>query len=302
MKILSIDVGIKNLALCILETTDSHNNLNNHNIDFNTLNFIIRYWDVINLFEEQIKICQFNIVNKKKHKQCTKKAKFHKNGCFFCKAHAAKSKYKLPTSDLNKYKRMKNDELIQLTNDFDISLSVPTNKKNLINCIEMFREKYVFENVSNMKCNEISIINIGIAIKDNLEKLDTFIFSNIDLILIENQISPIANRMNCIQGMLTQYFIMKNMNKIIYVSAANKLKIFIGNKRTTYSERKKISVDITRKLLSFNNDNNINKDKIINMFNKHKKKDDLADCFLQGLWYYGKEFDILSDIYTKAMH
>ena len=57
MKILSIDVGINNLALCILETT------NNSESDF-----IIKYWDVINLFEEQVKICQSTIqVNKKQN-------------------------------------------------------------------------------------------------------------------------------------------------------------------------------------------------------------------------------------------
>ena len=32
------------------------------------------------------------------------------------------------------------------------------------------------------------------------------------------------------------------------------------------------------------NGDNIEKDKIIDMFNKHKKKDDLADCFLQAIW------------------
>ena len=86
--------------------------------------------------------------------------------------------------------------------------------------------------------------------------------------------------MNCIQGMISQYFIMKNMNNIKFISAANKLKPFIGNKKTTYSERKKTGVEITQKLLLMKDDNNIE------MFNKHKKKDDLADCFLQGIWYF----------------
>ena len=277
MKILSIDVGIKNLALCILETT-THNS-----------NFIIKYWDVINLFEEQNKICQFNIQNKKKksYNQCNKPAKFHKNDCFYCKTHAAKTEYKLPTSDLNKYKRMKLDELKTLVNDYNIEPVVPTTKTTLIQSIESFIKNNVFENISTMKCNEVSLIDVGIAIKEKLEKLDTFVFSNIDVILIENQISPIANRMNCIQGMLSQYFIMKNMNNIRFISASNKLKMFIGNKKTTYSERKKLSVDETKKLLIKMDGDNIEKDKIINMFNKHKKKDDLADCFLQGIWYKG---------------
>tara|TARA_A100001015_G_scaffold286254_1_gene354689 strand:+ start:1394 stop:2230 length:837 start_codon:yes stop_codon:yes gene_type:complete len=273
MKILSIDVGIKNLALCIIEVTSDPSGFN------------IIYWDVLNLFDDEIKRCQFNVKNKNTYKQCNKVAKYHKNNCFYCKTHAAKTEYKLPTSELNKYKRMKYDDLNMIINDYDISCNGKPNKTNMMKSIETFIENNVFENVSNMKCNEISLINVGIAIKDKLDKLDTFIFSNIDSILIENQISPIANRMNCIQGMLTQYFIMKNMTNIIYISAANKLKEFIGNKKTTYCERKKLSIDITKKLLIKMEGNNIEKDKIINKFNNHKKKDDLADCFLQAIWY-----------------
>ena len=272
MKILSIDVGIKNLGLCILETTTNYN-------------FIIRYWDVINLFNDKKLVCEFNIKNKKDYHQCSKEAKYHKNNHFYCKTHAAKSDFKLPTSDLNKYKRLNLDGLKNIINEYEITFSGVSNKTNLIKHIENFIEKNVFEPVSNMKCNEYSLIDIGIAIRENLDKLETFIFSDIDYILIENQISPIANRMNCIQGMLAQYFIMKKMDNIKFISATNKLKPFIGNKKTKYGERKKLGVEITQKLLLQNADNNINKDKIIEMFNKHKKKDDLADSFLQGIWY-----------------
>ena len=284
MKILSIDVGIKNLALCVLETDNKED-------------FAIRYWDVINLCEEKINICESNIVKKSKkdkdkdkdkskdYQQCCKEAKYHKNGHFYCKTHASKSEFKLPTSDLNKYKRLKIDELKKLVLDYEIPIIGPSQKTNLIAHIEKHIEKHVFENVSAMKCSNFSLIDIGCAIKDNLDKLDTFVFSNIDIILIENQISPIANRMNCIQGMLSQYFIMKGMNNIRFISAANKLKSFIKDKKTTYGERKKLGIEETKKLLLNMNQDNIEKDKIINMFNKHKKKDDLADCFLQGIWY-----------------
>lgn len=279
MKILSIDVGIKNLALCILETSKNDD-------------FVIKYWDVINLFEEQNKICKFNILNKKNktYKQCNKQAKFHKDNNFYCKTHATKTEYKLPSSDLNKYKRMKLDELKKLTHDNNLFIDDETHitKSILIKTIEDFIKTSVFENISAMKCNEISLIDIGIAIKEKLEKLDTFVFSNIDVILIENQISPIANRMNCIQGMLSQYFIMKNMNNIEFISAANKLKSFIGKKKTTYSERKKIGIEETKKLLMKIGGNNNENDNIVEMFNKHKKKDDLADCFLQAIWYKSK--------------
>jgi len=267
MKILSIDVGIKNLALCIIETT--------------TAGFKINFWEVIHLCEEKVNFCEGITKNKK----CTKEAKYHKNNHFYCKTHATKSEFKLPSADLNKYKRLKVDELGSLASEYDITITGSNNRTNLIKHIEQYIDNSVLENVSYLACKNISLIDIGISIKETLDKLHTFMFSDLEIVLIENQIGPIANRMNCIQGMISQYFIMKDMKNIQYISAANKLKSFLGTKKTTYSERKRIGIEITKKLLSKNNDNNINKDKILELFNKHKKKDDLADCFLQGIWY-----------------
>ncbi len=62
MKILSIDVGIKNLALCIVETTDT--------------GFRIKFWEVINLCEEKTKICECHTKNKKEFVKCTKEGYF----------------------------------------------------------------------------------------------------------------------------------------------------------------------------------------------------------------------------------
>ena len=62
------------------------------------------------------------------------------------------------------------------------------------------------------------------------------------------------------------------------------MKEFLGKKKTTYSERKKASIDITKKILIENNYIN----KWYDFFIQHKKKDDLADCFLQVKWYIQK--------------
>ena len=78
---------------------------------------------------------------------------------------------------------------------------------------------------------------------------------------------------------------MKNITNIQFISASNKLKMFMGNKKTTYAERKKLSIEATKNILIDMQCDNNEKDKIIDIFNKHKKKDDLADCFLQAIWY-----------------
>lgn len=270
MKILSIDVGIKNLALCILETTKE--------------GFDIRFWDIVNLSDEKVYNCNCFTQNKKNQTLCNKLAQYYKDDNFFCKTHANSSNYKLPTSSINKYKSLKIEDLHSLCKDYNILLD-KDKKQEIIRKIEEYIKNNVLNPISKLNCNSINLIDIGKSIRDNLDKLDVFVFSNIDYILIENQISPIANRMNCIQGMITQYFIMKGIDNILYISAANKLKPFIENKKTTYSERKKIGINITRTILEKNIMDNTNKEKIIAMFNKHKKKDDLADSFLQAIWF-----------------
>ena len=87
--------------------------------------------------------------------------------------------------------------------------------------------------------------------------------------------------MKTLQVMIMQHFIEKNFTLVEEVSASNKLKEFLGNKKTTYSERKKAGISITKKIISENN----NLHKWTELFTKHKKQDDLADSFLQGRWY-----------------
>ena len=54
-----------------------------------------------------------------------------------------------------------------------------------------------------------------------------------------------------------------------------------NNKRTTYSERKKKGIEVTKDILN----TNTLLSNWCEYFDKHKKKDDLADSFLQALWY-----------------
>ena len=76
MKILSIDVGIKNLAICLFDQPY-------HNLDF-----VIKKWDIINLIEEKILKC--GCIDK--NKMCNKPAKLEKNNVCFCLKHAKKQK------------------------------------------------------------------------------------------------------------------------------------------------------------------------------------------------------------------
>ena len=87
--------------------------------------------------------------------------------------------------------------------------------------------------------------------------------------------------MKTLQGMIAQYFIMRGTPCIEFISAANKLKMFMTKKKTTYMERKIESVEVTKELL----EKMPQFEKYRGCLEKNKKKDDLADCFLQGIYY-----------------
>jgi len=264
MKILSIDVGIKNLGICILET-DKNNYKNNYKIN---------YWDIINLCNDSLQNCNI----------CKKNAKFYHNNNYFCSQHAKKNIIKMPTinDNINKINKLNINELKEKALNYDLSFNKPILKKDLHEMIIEYLDKEYFKPIKEDKADDFDIITLGINLKKNLDKIFDK-FSEIDNIIIENQISPIANRMKTIQGMIAQYFIMYNHNNIEFISAQNKLKLFSDAKKTTYNERKKMSIEFCKNLLIKNN--NIE----IEYFLQHKKKDDLADCFLQGIFYLTKK-------------
>ena len=110
----------------------------------------------------------------------------------------------------------------------------------------------------------------------------------IGTIIIENQIGPIANKMKTIQGMLAQYFIMKNNNiSIDFISATNKLKDFMPtatsdkSEKMDYKQRKKLGIQTCCNFVDTDHRFQL----WATFLHKHQKKDDLSDCFLQGMWY-----------------
>jgi hypothetical protein len=83
--------------------------------------------------------------------------------------------------------------------------------------------------------------------------------------------------------MIAQYFIMSDVaiNKIEFVAASNKLKDCDEKDKSSYKDRKRLSIKMCIESLTTNNGFTDQ----IDYFDKHKKKDDLADSFLQGMWF-----------------
>ena len=213
---------------------------------------------------------------------CDKKAthvkKLNANAnAYICSTHL--NKLFPETVSIKTIKKAKNAVLTEIANKYNITIDSSLTKKQTTDFLVKYVEDNHYHEIPSVSANNMDLISIGISIRDLFSQVLSI--GEIDKIIIENQISPIANRMKSIQGMIAQFFIMNNKTDIHFISSANKLKYFLEGKKTEYGERKKLSVDITKAILSQKENDSQN----LSAFIHHKKKDDLADSFLQGLWF-----------------
>jgi hypothetical protein len=276
MKILSIDVGIKNLAFCLFDKSPTAEH------------FKVTKWDIIDISEqENTVLCGFvepKVALLEKNVVCNKPAKFKKDDKCYCLKHSKKQQIQIPTSEqkssfVNKQKIQK---LYEIAESHNIKYEPKTKKADLIKLVTDHININYFQTIESKKAAEVDLFNIGLNIKTKFNKL----FQNeakIDYVIIENQIGPLAIRMKTIQGMIVQYFIMSNLNvdHIEFISASNKLKDCDVKDKGNYSDRKKLGISKCLELIT----KDFRFSEHVDYFNKHKKKDDLSDSFLQGMWF-----------------
>jgi len=274
MRVLSIDVGIKNLAFCLLEKKEDD------------ADFSISTWNTLDLSEEVTYTCS----SMEKGIPCGKPAKFKKNAFCYCLKHSKKQSYQVPTNELKPsyINKQKIQNLYDIADKYKISYEKPIKKADLTTTINEYIRTTCFEPIVKVNASKLDLVTIGHNLQKKLDEVLEHEFDTITNIIIENQIGPIANRMKTIQGMLVQYFIMRNCSaKIEFVNASNKLKeINIDDDLIdTYKDRKKIG--IIKCLEVIHENPHLKKWDIF--FTTHKKKDDLSDSMLQGLWFLNKK-------------
>ncbi len=284
MKVLSWDVGIINLAYCL--------------IDYNkeTKDFIILDWDIINLTDREKMKCTECNANPSYYQTLSEK--------YYCKNHSKLANIIPPNFDA----------LFELNNNNKCcfegkSGNCGKNTKYKLNedyyCNTHAKSKY------NNICNTYKLINYN---KKGIDKMsmDDFLLRlvkeldkrpnllNCDSVFIENQPTMKNPRMKTISVTLYNYYIIRGiidkeiskspLKAVHFMAPSNKLKLADNGDKAelvkvknndddskTYKLTKALGVKYCLEMIK-------QFPEWVEKFNSHKKKDDLADCFLQGMY------------------
>ena len=345
MKILSIDVGVVNLALCLFEVSDE------------TREPRLLFWDIFNI---SLRATQPKTADKPRcgHPQCHFYATYHSvslGDVMYCKKHASKdTRRAIPVErhhHVSMLPGMTIKELAPLVKQHAPSRFAPNQKKEeLCAALKEWAEARYYDAVAaappkktkkrgstSGKEGPEPLFDIGRQIPRVLDPA-LAPFGVIDRVIIENQIGPLAIRMKTVQGMLTQYFVMSPQYAVQLVqdiSAKNKLKsstaafstaesaetgttphpskvmtkgeFLSDNESDVFGEEEsetecEIAEDASGELKTDRQQYVTRKKESVrrcqlwlktvpsfrafsDFFETHRKKDDLADAFLQGIWY-----------------
>lgn len=293
-KILSFDVGIKNLAYCLM--TKSNDNV------------IVKDWNIINLVEDR-DLCCYELRTKNK---CGKIARFtcnkliHKeneetmkvngetNQITLCKAHSTKF---IPTIDkleenntfICNHLKCKNPASIVICNKRDWSFC-DKHEKNTKKILTQFKPK----KLQGQNCSQQPIQELAVKLFTKLDSFKTFL--DVEEVLIENQPSLKNPNMKTIATLLYSYFVFRGVidkNKtnsmiknIKFISPSNKLKVMknVTNEKLETAKDKREEYEITKGLGLIYCQTLINENEK-KYLEGHTKKDDLCDSYLQGFRY-----------------
>lgn len=265
---LSFDIGIKNLAYCLMDT-----------------NLAIKDWGIIDLTNgpQNKNLCNYLGIGGCKHpgKFCNLLDKSK----FYCGVHC---------------KKVQKDELLDLdkircsTSKCKFAAKLCNPEKTIYACKKHSKNLgETVEDVFQKGATKIPILELGRTIFKRLKDYPQFLEA--DYIIIENQ--PVLKNptMKSVQMILFSFFISNESSKkkfknVALVSASNKLKVFKGeinpdikNIKDKYKRNKAMAIEHCLKLLEENCELN---NSHIEFFNNYKsKRDDLADAYLMCRWF-----------------
>jgi len=256
-RILSWDVGIKHLAYNLSEYVEDENT--------HKINLTIIQWGIINLSLEK---CSF----------CDKDGFYDYEEKYYCMDHCKKLRVKHFCNVEKCYDKAKYNIDVKLTNKYMCEKHGP-----------------------KLYSNDLETQSLKVKL---IEKLDLMKFEPFVYLLIENQPTFKNPKMKAIADTLYAWFLIRKIidekillvNNIKLISPGRKNKLFlpdikedskeikeeikeenITKTKLTYKDGKKKSIDLTLSLIT---------EEWKLFLNEYSKKDDLADCLLQGYSFY----------------
>ena len=280
MKIASWDIGIKNLAYCIIENTDVSSNP-----------YIIHKLDIINIIEDNKCSwcdCSCNIIKTTCSYLGEKK--------LFCKHH--KSYHNVLSS---KWENIK--QSISECNKTDVCSICQKNAKftlnNVFYCtahktkiLKKWDNDIELKKFNSAKVKNTSVIDLKLNLVNKLDNIKELL--DVDEVCIENQPAFKNPRMKAISDTLYTWFVIRGMvdnktiKKINFISPSNKLKIEdkedeineeIENSTNKYKTTKKLSIQHCKEILKYNQD-------YIKMIEAFTKQDDCCDTIMMAIYYF----------------
>lgn len=295
MKILSFDIGIKNLAYCIL------------NYDKETKNIKIIDWNIINILQDECDkykpTCDID---------CNFKSKYY---CYrnnepvvFCEKHMKKEREEHERLNSIEWKKNIHKDQCSIPDCNSVSkwecesqYYCPKHKNEILKNI---KTSYTIKPIKKVNVNKIST-------KDLFEKTiqlfdsDYPHFLDVDFVVLESQPPFGTIKLKTVLNNLRSYFLIRGkygdnskIRDIHTISANLKLKYDesttaknVKNKtgKDRYNQNKFLAIEYTIKILREKNESSH-----LEHFNSFKKRDDLADAFLQGKYFIENNERLLS--------
>lgn len=250
MKLISFDVGLRNLAYCVLEGT-------------NRSDVRILDWGIIDVLAEQ------SGLDNPRCSKCTQGATWRHaaDGTLACSRHKPKGKVKLTKAALGK---LTPEELQAELTKYKL-VCPSTRKADKVTMLYLHHRQNTW-----LRCVKTvhtgAVMELAPSIRDCLDRRAE-VWRGADLACFENQ--P-ERKMFAVQAMLQMYFCCRGF-ACKGVSAAHKLTnvITVDDRVDSYKGRKKTGIAHAESLVP---------ERWKAHLLSHPKKDDLADSFLQGLW------------------
>ena len=249
MKVVSIDVGLRNLAYCVLEGTSR-------------TDVRIVDWNIIDVLGESAGVGAIHCF------KCKTAARYEhaSDGTFACSRHVPKkkavTKKELTTKTVN--------QLHEMLAELGLS-SEATKKVELVKLIFNHHKQNTWKKCVSSAAQGSSLDLAPDIIRSLDQRSESW--KGADLVCVENQMD---RRMFGVQAMLQMYFCCRGF-RCMGTSATHKLSniVTVEDSTASYKGRKKTGITHAYALVPAENQEH---------FAKHPKKDDLADSFLQGLW------------------